>query len=132
MYPDGGDTMGSHREGEEPKPMMHGRQKSEHGIVAMKLANTLGRPGAKSVERRPGTKGNMVGLHTPRTQARAGVSLRLDRVRQVAKQRKKERFDSVNSCIATGITRSRSKARSYGRWCRGTLRITLSPPMPDG
>ena len=30
---------GPHREGEEPKPMMHGREKSGLVIVAMKLAN---------------------------------------------------------------------------------------------
>ena len=54
--------------------MMHGRQKSDLGVVALKLANKPGRPGAESVERRPGAKGNMVRLHTPRTQGRAGVS----------------------------------------------------------
>jgi hypothetical protein len=30
---------GPHREGEEPKPMMHGREKSDLVIVAMKPAN---------------------------------------------------------------------------------------------
>ena len=30
---------GPHREGEEPKPMMHGREKSDPVIVAMKPAN---------------------------------------------------------------------------------------------
>ena len=30
--------------------MMHGRQKSDLGVVAQKLANKLGRPGAESVE----------------------------------------------------------------------------------
>jgi hypothetical protein len=30
---------GPHREGEEPKPMMHGREKSDLAIVAMKPAN---------------------------------------------------------------------------------------------
>ena len=39
--------------------MMHGRQKSDLGVVAQKLANKPGRPGAESVERRPGAKGNM-------------------------------------------------------------------------
>jgi len=36
-----------------------------------------------------------------------------------------------SSCIETGIMRSRTKGRSYGRWCRGTSRITLCPPTPD-
>jgi RNA-directed DNA polymerase len=75
--------------------MMNGRQKSDLGIVASKLANKPGRPGAESVERRPGAKGNMVDLHTDRTQGRAAVSQRLDRVRQAARQRKKERFTAL-------------------------------------
>lgn len=75
--------------------MMHGRQKSDLGIVARKLTNKAGKPGAESVERRPRAKGNMVGLHTDRTQCRAAVSQRFDRVRQAARQRKKERFTAL-------------------------------------
>ena len=75
--------------------MMHGRQKSDLGVVALKLANKPGRPGAESVERRPGAKGNTIELHTHRTQGRAAVSQRLDRVRQAARQRKKERFTAL-------------------------------------
>src|SRR6266705_5200442 len=75
--------------------MMHERQKSDPGVVAQKLANKSGRPEAESVERRPGAKGNMVGLHTHRTQGRMAVSQRLDRVRQAARQRKKERFTAL-------------------------------------
>ena len=85
--------------------MMHGRQKSDLGVVAQKLANKLGRPGAESVERRPGAKGNMVRLHTPRTQGRAGVSQRLDRVRQAARQRKKERFTALFHYVDTDLLR---------------------------
>jgi hypothetical protein len=32
---------GPHREGEEPKPMMHGHEKSDLAIVAMKPANKV-------------------------------------------------------------------------------------------
>src|SRR5262245_27309676 len=32
---------GPHREGEEPKPMMHGHEKSDRAIVAVKLANKV-------------------------------------------------------------------------------------------
>ena len=39
----GGSRGGPHREGEEPKPMMHEREKSDSPIVAMKSAN---KPGA--------------------------------------------------------------------------------------
>ena len=85
--------------------MMHERQKSDLGIVAMKLSNKHGRPRAEMVERRPRAKGNMVGLHTHRTQGRARVSRRLDRVRQVARQRKKERFTSLFHYVDTDLLR---------------------------
>jgi methionyl-tRNA synthetase len=58
---------GPHREGEEPKPMMHGHEKSDLVIVAMKPANkakeptaeaSVGASAAESVERRAGAKGN--------------------------------------------------------------------------
>jgi hypothetical protein len=39
---------GPHREGEEPKPMMHGREKSDLVIVAMKPANKAKKPLAEA------------------------------------------------------------------------------------
>ena len=51
--------------------------------------------GAESVQRRRGAVENMVELRTDRTQGRAAVSQRLDRVRQAAGQRKKERFTAL-------------------------------------
>src|SRR5207247_3365303 len=54
---------GPHREGEEPKPMMHGDEKSDLAIVAMKPANkakkstaeaSAGVVAAEPVERRAG------------------------------------------------------------------------------
>jgi hypothetical protein len=41
---------GPYREGEEPKPMMHGREKSDLVIVAMKLPNKTGGPAAEAME----------------------------------------------------------------------------------
>ena len=41
---------GPHREGEEPKPMMHGLEKSDSAVVAMKPANNAGKPAAEWVE----------------------------------------------------------------------------------
>ena len=41
IWPPPDDTGGPHREGEEPKPMMHGRGKSDEAIVAMKPANEV-------------------------------------------------------------------------------------------
>jgi len=86
---------GPYREGEEPKPMMHGQEKSDLPIVATKLTNKSGKPEAEPVERRGGAKGNTDWLHTRRTQSRINVSQRLDRVRQAARQRKKERFTAL-------------------------------------
>jgi len=85
--------------------MMHGRQKSDLGIVALKRANNPGQPGAESVERRPGAKGNRQELHTVRTQSRVAVSQRLDPVRQAARQRKQERFTALFHYLDTDLLR---------------------------
>jgi len=83
---------GPHREGEEPKPMMHGCEKSDLVIVAMKPANKAEQPApersaaklkaAESVERRAGAKGNARQQSTCRTQSRVSVSKALERIRQ--------------------------------------------------
>src|SRR3954471_10923003 len=86
---------GPHREGEEPSPMMHGREKSDLAIGAAKPANNDGRPSAELVERRAGAEGNAGQDRTRRAQDRASVSQGLDRVRHVARQRKKERFTAL-------------------------------------
>src|SRR6266404_1792273 len=86
---------GPHREGEEPKPMMHGRGKSDSAIGAVKPANKAERSAAELVEQRAGTKGNADQQSTRRAQDRASVSQALERVRQAARQRKKERFTSL-------------------------------------
>src|SRR3974390_809731 len=75
-------VAGPHREGEEPKPMMNGPEKSDPAIVAMKPANKAEGPfavrpakkkhAAESVERRAGTKGNADHRSTYRTQSRTG------------------------------------------------------------
>ena len=75
--------------------MMHGLEKSDSAIRAMKPANNAGQPAAEWVEQRAGTKGNVGQPHTRRTQSRGSVSQGLDRVRQAAKQRKKERFTAL-------------------------------------
>ncbi len=75
--------------------MMHGREKSDPSIVAMKPANKPGRPGAESVERRGGAEGNTEGQHTRRTPSRESVSQGLDRVREAAQGKKKERFTAL-------------------------------------
>lgn len=73
--------------------MMHEEEKSDLLIVASKQANKP--KGAESVERRSGVKGNANQPHMCRTQSRESMSQRLARVREAAKQRKKERFTSL-------------------------------------
>ena len=75
--------------------MMHGREKSDPAIVARKPANKAGRPAAEPVERRAGAEGNAGQQSTLRPQIRAGVSQALDRVRQAARHRRKERFTAL-------------------------------------
>jgi Reverse transcriptase (RNA-dependent DNA polymerase) len=92
---DGTCRCGPHREGEEPTPMMHGSEKSDPAIVAVKPTNKAERSAAEPVERRAGTKGNAGQRSTCRTQRRAGVSQELERIRKVARERKKDRFTAL-------------------------------------
>ena len=75
--------------------MMHGREKSDPEIVAMKPTNNAVPTAAELVERRAGTKGNAGQQSTLRAQDRAGVSQALERIRQAARHNKKERFTAL-------------------------------------
>jgi retron-type reverse transcriptase len=75
--------------------MMYGRGKSDSAIVAAKLVNKAGRLAAESVERRAGAKGKAAQRSTRRAQDRESVSQALDRIRKVAKERKKEKFTAL-------------------------------------
>jgi len=75
--------------------MMHGPEKSDSVVVAVKPMNKAERSVAELVEPRTGTKGNAGQQSTRRAQDRESVSQALERVRQAAKQRKKERFTSL-------------------------------------
>jgi len=75
--------------------MMHGREKSESAIVAMKSANKVGRPAAELMEPRADAKGNASQQRTRRAQDRESVSQALERIRNAARQRKKERFTAL-------------------------------------
>ena len=75
--------------------MMHGREKSDPAIVAKKPANNTGQPAAERVERRAGAEGNASQRSTHRAQNRERVTQALERVRQAARQRKKERFTAL-------------------------------------
>ena len=78
--------------------MMHDREKSDPAVVAAKPTNkaSASKPdAAEPVEPRVGTKRNTGEQSTHRTQSRARVSQALDRVRQAARQRKKEKFTAL-------------------------------------
>src|ERR1700736_4458294 len=85
--------------------MMHGHEKSDPAIVAVKPANKAANPAVEQsaaepatvepVEPRAGTKGNADQQSTCRAQSRVSVSQALDRIRKVAKERKKERFTAL-------------------------------------
>ncbi len=81
----GESRSGPHREGDEPKPMMHDGEKSDPAIVAQKPANKVEQSAAESVERRAGAEENANQDGTLRTPSRARVSNGLDRVRTAAK-----------------------------------------------
>src|SRR6266849_6180662 len=81
--------------------MMHGHEKSDPAIVAVKPANKANEPTAEASaganaaepgEPRAGTKGNADQQSTCRAQSRESVSQALERIRKVARERKKERF----------------------------------------
>jgi len=61
--------------------------------------------GAESVEPRGGAKGNTSQSRTRRTQGRESVSQGLERVRQAARQRKKERFTSLMHLLDVELLR---------------------------
>ena len=85
--------------------MTHGHEKSDSAIVAVKPTNKAERSAteqsaaeptaAEPVERRAETKGNAGQQSTHRAQSRASVSQALERIRRVAKERKKEKFTSL-------------------------------------
>jgi RNA-directed DNA polymerase len=88
--------------------MTNGPEKSDSAIVATKLANkaepfverSAGEPyAAEPVERRAGTKGNADQQSTRRTQSRESVSQALERIRKVARERKKEKFTALHHHI---------------------------------
>jgi RNA-directed DNA polymerase len=92
--------------------MMNGPEKSDSAIVAMKLANKVQPSAERSagesyaaepVERRAGTKGNAGQQSTRRTQSRESVSQALERIRKVARERKKEKFTALLHHINTDL-----------------------------
>ena len=85
--------------------MMHDRGKSDSAVRAVKPANKAERSAAELVEQRAGTKGNADQQSTRRVQDRESVSQALGRIRQAAKQRKKEKFTALFHHISVGMLR---------------------------
>src|SRR6478736_4670436 len=75
--------------------MMNGRGKSDSAIVAERPTNKAGQPAGEPEERRAETEGNAVQQSTRRAQNRESVSQALDRIRQAARQRRKEKFTAL-------------------------------------
>jgi RNA-directed DNA polymerase len=86
--------------------MMHGREKSDSAIVAVKPTNKAVPTAAEPVEPRAGAKGNARQQSTHRTQGRERVAQALERVRQAARQRKKERFTALLHHISIDCLRT--------------------------
>ena len=75
--------------------MMNGPEESDSVVVAVKPTNKAEQSVAEPVEPRTGTKGNADQQSTRRAQDRGSVSQALERVRKVARQRKKEQFTTL-------------------------------------
>ena len=85
--------------------MMHGYEQSDPVTVAMKPTNKAGQPVAEPVEPRAGAEGTAGRQSTLRAQNRKRVTQALDRVRQAAKERKKERFTTLLHHISLDLLR---------------------------
>src|SRR6516162_6973488 len=89
--------------------MMHDREKSHSAIVAAKPTNkaeaTSGADAAEPVEPRAGTKRNVGEQSTHRTQGWVRVTQALDRVRQVARLRKEEKFTALFHHLSVDLFR---------------------------
>jgi RNA-directed DNA polymerase len=93
--------------------MMHGHEKSDSVIVAVKPANKVVQPAAERsaaepaaaepVEPRAETKGNACQPNTCRAQHRISVPQVLERIRKVARERKKERFTALLHHVNTDL-----------------------------
>jgi len=75
--------------------MTHGREKSDSAIVAGKPTNNVERSTTVPAEPRAEAEGNASQQSTCRAQDRESVSQALERIRQAARQRKKEKFTAL-------------------------------------
>ena len=93
--------------------MTNGHEKSDSAIVAMKPANKVAHPAAEQsaaepataepVEPRAGTKGNAGQQTMPWAQSQTSMPHALERIRKVARERKKEKFISLFHHISVDL-----------------------------
>src|SRR5450759_4842829 len=86
--------------------MMHEPEKSDSVVVGGKPTNKAEQSAAEPAEPRTETKGNVGQQSTRRAQDRESVSQALERVRQAARQRKKEKFTSLLHHVDTAMLRT--------------------------
>lgn len=75
--------------------MMDGRGKSDSSVVPAKSPNKAGEPAAAAMEGRGLAKGNSPKRNALRTQSRDSAPSALERIRQAAKNDKKQRFTAL-------------------------------------
>src|SRR6516162_6605231 len=116
--------------------MMHGRGKSDPGIVAVKPANNAEQSAAELVEPRTGTKGNADQQSTRRAQYRESVSQALGRIRQVSPSSNRGRSRMHKGarpdlCGGRGATRvPTATVLTLGGPCRERLQRQVSSLVP--
>src|SRR5882724_3915202 len=81
--------------------MMHEGEKSDPAIVAVKPTNKAEQSAAEPAEPRAGAKGNAGQHSTGRIQSRETVTQGLERIRQAARQRKKEKLTALLHHVST-------------------------------
>jgi RNA-directed DNA polymerase len=74
---------------------MNGQEKSDPAVVAARPTNEAERSGSEPAEPRAGAEGNAGQQSTRRAQDRGSASQALDRIRQAARQRRKEKFTAL-------------------------------------
>src|SRR5262249_43167201 len=85
--------------------MMHEGGKSGEAIVAGKPTNKAEQSAAEPVERRAEAEGNASRFSTVRMQSREAASQGLERIRQAAREREKEKFTSLLHHVGTDLLR---------------------------
>lgn len=119
--------------------MMHEREKSDPVVVvvAVKPMNKAEKSAAELVEPRTGTKGNAGQQSMRRAQDRGSVSQALSRVRNVAKQGKKEKFTTLFHHLDPAMLRTaffalkKDSAPGVDGWTWETYEADLDPWIDD-